>query len=68
MPRELWEEALEELPDSGEILDSLIRKKAREGLQDPREVKRVSDSLLRRGYSGGEVRAALSRYTEIEED
>ena len=68
VPRELWEEALEELPDSSDILDTLIRKKAREGLQDPREVKRVSDSLLRRGYSWGEVRSALSRYTEIEED
>lgn len=68
VPRELWEEALEELPDSSDILDALIRKKAREGLQDPREVKRVSDSLLRRGYSWGEVRSALSRYTEIEED
>lgn len=68
VPRELWEKALEELPDSSDILDALIRKKAREGLQDPREVKRVSDSLLRRGYSWGEVRSALSRYTEIEED
>lgn len=68
VPRELWDAALEELPDSGEILDALIRKKIRGDLSDPREIKRVSDGLLRRGFNWGEVRAALSRYTELSEE
>ena len=59
VPRELWDAAMEELPDSGAVLDALIQKKCRGELSDPREIKRVSDSLLRRGFSWGEVRSAL---------
>lgn len=36
MPRELWEEALEELPDSDDILDALVQKRCRGDLADPR--------------------------------
>ncbi|MDE6881411.1 MAG: recombination regulator RecX [Oscillospiraceae bacterium] len=66
--RELWDEALEELPDPAEILDGLIRKKCRGDLSDRRELKRVSDSLLRRGFGWSDVKAAVGRYTEILED
>ena len=66
--RELWDEALEELPDQSETLDRLIQKKCRGDLSDRREVKRVSDSLLRRGFSWNEVKEALRRYTELLED
>lgn len=65
VPRELWEAALEELPDSDEILDDLIRKRCRGDLTDPREVKRLSDGLMRRGFSWSQVKEALSRYTEL---
>ena len=65
MPRELWEAALEELPDSDEILDDLIRKRCRGDLTDAREVKRLSDGLMRRGFSWSQVKEALSRYTEL---
>ena len=66
--RELWDEALEELPDQSETLDRLIQKKCRGDLSDRREVKRVSDSLLRRGFSWSEVKEALRRYMELLED
>ena len=66
--RDLWEEALAELPDQAETLDALIQKKCRGDLSDRREVKRVSDGLLRRGFSWPDVKAALRRYTEMEED
>lgn len=66
--RELWEEALDELPDSSGILDALIQKRCRGDLSDPREIKRLSDGLMRRGFSWGEVKAALSRYTELQEE
>lgn len=65
--RELWDTALEELPDPAEVLDGLIRKKQRAALSDRRELKRLSDSLLRRGFSWGDVKAALRRYADIEE-
>ena len=66
--RELWDHALEELPDQSETLDRLIQKKCRGDLSDRREVRRVSDSLLRRGFSWSEVKDALRRYTELQED
>lgn len=66
--RELWDEVLEGLPDQSETLDRLIQKKCRGDLSDRKEVKRVSDSLLRRGFSWSEVKDALRRYTELLED
>ena len=66
--RELWDDALEEMPDPGEILDQLIQKKCRGDLSDPREKKRVSDALLRRGFGWSEVKAAMGRYAEMIED
>ena len=66
--RELWDGALQEMPEAGEILDQLIQKKCRGDLSDPREKKRVSDALLRRGFGWSEVKAAMGRYTEMIED
>ena len=64
----MWDEALEELPEAAEVLDQLIRKKCRGELSDPREKKRVSDALLRRGFVWSDVKAAMGRYTEMLED
>ena len=66
--RALWDAALEEMPEAAEALDKLIRKTCRGELSDPREKKRVSDALLRRGFGWSEVRAAMGRYTEMLED
>jgi len=68
VPRELWDEALQEMPPSADVLDRLIQKKCSGDLSDPKELKRVSDGLLRRGFGWGEVKAALRRYAEIGED
>lgn len=65
--RGLWDAALEEMPDPAEILDGLIRKKQRTSLSDRRELKRLSDSLLRRGFSWEDVKAALRRYADFED-
>lgn len=66
--RSLWDGALEEMPAAAEILDGLIRKKCRGELSDPKEKKRVSDGLLRRGFAWSDIRAAMGRYTEMMED
>ena len=68
VPRELWDAALEELPDSGETLDALIQKRCRGDLTDPKERKRVCDALLRRGFSWSQVKAAMGRYTDLLEE
>lgn len=66
--RALWEEAMEEMPDPAEILDKLIQKRCRGDLSDPRERRRTSDALLRRGFAWRDVKAAMGRYAEMEED
>lgn len=59
--RELWDEALEQCEDCSEQLDAFLEKKLK-GSCDPKEIKRASDALARRGYSWSEIREALHRY------
>ena len=66
--RELWDAAMEEMPDPAEILDQLIRKRCGGVLSDPKERRRTGDALMRRGFSWGEVKAAMGRYAEMMED
>ena len=66
--RELWDAALEEMPEPEAVLDRLIQKKCRDGLLDPKDKRRISGMLLRRGFSWDDVSAAMSRYAEMAED
>ena len=70
VPRDLWEEALEEAADPEEEIDRLIRKKMQGA--DPRDrkaLKRASDTLARRGYRWEEIKEGLRRYgAETEDD
>ena len=61
VPRELWEEALDALPDPAERIDRFLESKLRGRTLDAKEKKRLSDALLRRGYSWEDVRAAWRR-------
>ena len=69
VPRELWEEALDQLPDNGEQIDRFLQSKLRGRTPEEKEKKRLTDALLRRGYSWSDVKAAWSRLgTAVEED
>ena len=69
VPRELWEDALEELPEAAEQIDRFLSYKLRGRDPDPREKKRLTDALLRRGYGWGDVKAGWSRYgAEVSDD
>ena len=69
VPRELWEDALEHLPEAAEQIDRFLSDKLRGQTPDPREKKRLTDALLRRGYGWGDVKAGWSRYgAEVLED
>ena len=69
VPRELWEDALDQMPDNGEQIDRFLQSKLRGRTPDEREKKRLTDALLRRGYSWGDVKAAWNRMgTAVEED
>ena len=61
VPRELWEDALDQMPDNGEQIDRFLQSTLRGRTPDEREKKRLTDALLRRGYSWGDVKAAWNR-------
>lgn len=67
VPRELWEDALEELPEGGGQIDSYLISKLRSRAPDEKEKRRLTNALLRRGFRWGEVKAAWGRLdVEIE--
>lgn len=68
VPRELWDDALDALPDSTGQIDAFLERKLRGRVPDQREKKRLCDALLRRGFSWPEVKAGLNRLgSEIED-
>lgn len=69
VPRELWEDALEELPEDGGQVDAFLRSKLRGRVPDEKEKRRLTNALLRRGFPWGEVKAAWRRLgEEMQED
>lgn len=62
IPRELWEEALEHMPDCDEAVKRIIASKLKGTKPDRKELKKVSDALYRRGFSWDEIRDAIKRY------
>ena len=68
VPRELWEDALAQLEDDTSAIDAFLERRLK-GSQDPRDLKKASDALARRGFSWDEIRDALRRYgMEVWED
>ena len=67
VPRELWEQALEQMPQQEEAIDRFLQSRLK-GEAGQKEVKRVTDALLRRGFSWEEIRSALNRYLRSLED
>jgi len=69
VPRELWEDALAELPEDGGQIDAFLSSKLRGRTPDEKEKRRLTNALLRRGFPWGKVKAAWQRLgAEVEED
>ncbi|MCI6359942.1 MAG: recombination regulator RecX [Clostridiales bacterium] len=66
--RELWDEALEELPEQGDRIDALLRRKLKSDTPDRAELRKAADYLYRRGFGRDEIHAALARYSELSEE
>ena len=62
VPREMWDAALDELPEQDGTIDRLLRSRLKSEEPDRAELKRASDALLRRGFSWDEIRAAINRF------
>ena len=66
VPRELWDDALLQMPGQDDHIMRFLSSR----LSDPTDraqVKKVSDALLRRGYTWDEIKHALHTYNSQEE-
>jgi regulatory protein len=69
VPRELWDVAMDALPDPAELIGRFLENKLRGELPDEKGKKKLTDTLLRRGFSWGDIRKGWNAYgTEIPED
>lgn len=58
IPKELWQEALEDYPDQQERIRSFLESRL-DADSGEKEIKRAVDALIRRGHSYGEIKKAL---------
>lgn len=65
--RELWDGALEQLPEPDAKLDRFISARLKDP-EDRDEVRKISGALYRRGYSWEEIRSALRRHSAETEE
>ncbi len=66
LSRELWDEALEELPEQDEYIERFLRSRLKDP-EDRAQVKKVTDALFRRGYSWEQIKHALNNYNSQED-
>ena len=64
VPRELWDAALEELPDQTETLYRLLETRLRGKAPEGDELRRACAYLVRRGFAWDEVREAAARLSK----
>lgn len=67
IPKELWEDALENYPDQLEKIFDYLQTKLTADSQE-KEIRRVIDALLRRGHSYSSIRKALNQLSFDTED
>ncbi len=60
VPRELWDAALEEMPEDTDTLESLAAARLR-GADDRKAVTRAANALIRRGFPPSEVWDVIRR-------
>ena len=68
VPRELWQEVLEELPSPYEGIRAFLMKRFRGKTPDQQECKRATDALLRRGHKWSEIRSVMAEFTSGTDD
>ncbi len=60
IPKELWEQALADYPEQDHAILEFLKARL-DGTDDPRQVKKAIDALLRRGHSYGTIRRCLEK-------
>ncbi len=68
VPRELWDEALEQLPEQDGELDRLLEKRLRGTDPDDRAaIQKATAALARRGFGWQEIKEAIERWRSVNE-
>ena len=67
VPKEYWDEALEDYPDQTERIESFLKSRLDED-SDQKQVRRAIDALIRRGHSYGVIRRVLNELSFDSED
>ena len=67
VPKQYWDAALADYPDQLEEIEDFLRTRIG-GNEDPREVKRAIDALMRRGHHYSTIRKALNRLGSDQEE
>lgn len=61
IPKELWDDVLSDYPDQMDSIVSYLRGKIVDA-KDPRQLRKVIDSLIRRGHSYSQISRALDEF------
>ncbi|MBR2490856.1 MAG: RecX family transcriptional regulator [Ruminiclostridium sp.] len=61
VPKDLWQEALAGLEEPSDTIRRFLEKKLTDP-QDRKQVKKVSDALIRRGFTWGQVSAGMESF------
>lgn len=67
IPKRYWDEALEDYPDQTEAIVTFLRSRISED-RDEKELRKVTDALLRRGHSYNQIRKGLEQLSLDTED
>ena len=59
VPRELWDNALEELPEQDDKIERFIRARLTDA-NDKAQINKISNALYRRGYTWDEIKHAIN--------
>lgn len=62
VPKSLWDEAIEEMPETDDKAFDLLCRKLKNDESDRAELKKATDMLFRRGFTWDEIKAAVSRF------
>ena len=62
--RDLWDDALAQLPDAQESIETLLHQKCKGNKPSAEEGRKLSAMLIRRGFTWQEIRPVLSRFLE----
>ncbi len=63
IPKEYWDGALEDYPDQSDKILAFLQKRLGEEWSE-KDLRKVTDALLRRGHSYQEIRRALQEFSE----